>query len=119
VLALGCAAPPQEYRGTLTVKSAQLMRHDPEVQVVADADKPLFFVAGSYWLFADGGWYRGATVTGPFVHERKPPWQVKTIGQPYAFTHYAHEKRERTATKEEPSSSLRSPRSNKMFSFSP
>ena len=119
VLALGCATPPQEYRGTLNVKSAQLMRHDPEVQVVADSDKPLFYVAGSYWLFDDGGWYRAASVRGPFLREPKPPWQVRTIDQPYAFTHYANEKRERTAQTEEAAPELRSPRRNKMFSFSP
>lgn len=83
-----CAASQPTFRGNVTVKSSELVVVDPDVRVVADADKPLFFAAGSYWLFHDAKWYRGASVNGPFVAERKLPWQVKKLDQPYAFVHY-------------------------------
>lgn len=98
-----CAHQP-EYRGHVSIQSSELVAVDPEVRVVADADKPLFFAVGSYWLFHDAKWYRGATADGRFVLVRKPPWQIRKLDQPYAYVHYRKDHRlERTAVKEVPS----------------
>jgi hypothetical protein len=95
---VACAAAPPEYRGNVAVRSAQLVTIDPDVKVVADSDKPMFFAANAYWMFHDAGWYRGASVRGPWVREQAPPWQVRKIDQPYAFTHYVQ--RDQTAARQ-------------------
>lgn len=114
-----CAHAQPEYRGKVTVTQAELVPVDPDVRVVADADKPLFVAVGSYWLFHDAKWYRGASAEGPFVVESKPPWQIRKMDQPYAFVHYRKDHpREQTATKtEEPSKDLQNSRTNRMFQF--
>jgi len=81
----------------VTVKSAELIKVDPDVRVVADADQPMFHIVGSYWLFHDASWWRSGSVTGPWVLEPHPPWQVTKIDQPYAFTRYRLQHGERTA----------------------
>jgi hypothetical protein len=117
VALVACAHPP-EYRGKVSVVSSELITVDPDVKVVGDVDKPMFHAAGSFWLFHDGGWYRGDSVRGPWVLERKPPWQVRKIDQPYAYTHYRREHpREQTATApaETPSKDLG--KKSRMFQF--
>jgi hypothetical protein len=116
---VACAHSP-EYRGQVSVVSSELIPLDPDVRVVADASKPMFFAAGSYWLFHDAGWYRGRTVQGPWVLEKKPPWQVRKIDQPYAYTRYRLDHpRDQTATAKEETASpdLAAPRKNRMFRF--
>lgn len=79
----------------------------------------MFFSVGSYWLFHDGSWYRGANVRGPWVQEPHPPWEIRKIDQPYAFTHYRREHpHDQTATKTETASpDLNGGRKNRMFQF--
>ena len=118
--ALVACAHPSEYRGTVSVVSSELIPLDPDVRVVADADKPMFVAAGSYWLFHDAAWYRGGSARGPWVMERRPPWQVRKIDQPYAFTHYRRDHpRDRTAAAAEtetPSKDLGT-KGSRMFRF--
>ncbi len=122
-LALSACAHPPEYRGKVNVVSAELVPVDPDVRVVADVDKPMFFAKGSYWMFHDAAWYRGATVRGPFVREKRPPWEIRKIDQPYAYVRYRKDHpREQTATQapaktETPSKDLDSTQRNRMFSF--
>ena len=88
-LVIGCVhTPPVEYRGTVNVASTELVRINPDVKVVADSEKPMFFVAGAYWLFHDGGWYTAPSVRGRWIAVQKPPVPVAQIDQPYAYTHY-------------------------------
>ncbi len=112
-----CAHHP-EYSGKVTIQSSELIPLDPEVRVVADADKPVFHVVGSFWMFHDASWYRADTVHGPWVRERKLPWQVRKIDQPYAYTRYRlNHPREQAALKlETPSQDLATDR-NRMFEF--
>jgi hypothetical protein len=116
--ALAACAHRPEYRGNVTVKSAELIKVDPDVRVVADADQPMFHIVGTYWLFHDTSWYRGASVRGPWVLEPHPPWQVRKIDQPYAFARYRLDHpTERTADRnvETPSKDLG--QQSRMFSF--
>jgi hypothetical protein len=117
VALVACAHRP-EYRGEVPVVSSELIPLDPDVRVVADAAKPMFFAAGSYWLFHDGGWYRGESVRGRWVLEPKPPWQVRKIDQPYAYTRYRHDHpRDQTATKETETPSKDLGTKSRMFEF--
>ncbi len=107
LLTLTLAACASEYRGNVSIKSSELVTVDPDVRVVADADKPLFFAAGSYWLFHDAKWYRGSDANGPFALERKPPWQIRKLAQPYAYVHYRKDHPiDQTAVKEMPAETI-------------
>ncbi|MEO8703700.1 MAG: hypothetical protein ABI867_26860, partial [Kofleriaceae bacterium] len=94
-----CAPAAQTYRGSVNVRSAELLPLDPDIKVVADSDQPMFYAVGSYWLFHDAGWYRAASARGSaWVKVEKPPWQVRKIDQPYAFTRFEYEKGDQTAS---------------------
>ena len=95
-LSLAACAHQPEYRGTVAIQSSELVPVDPDVRVVADADKPLFH---------DAKWYRGTAANGPFALERRPPWQIRKLDQPYAYVHYRKDHpRDQTAVKEVPAS---------------
>jgi hypothetical protein len=99
----GCLhATPVEYSGPVRVDSAELIAINPDVKVVADSEEPMFFAAGSYWLFHDGGWYRAPRINTTWVKVKRPPVPVVQIDQPYAFTNYRddHRPAERTASVE-------------------
>lgn len=81
-------AQPVEYSQPVRVDSAELIPINPDVKVVADSEKPMFFARDSYWLFHDGGWYRAPSIESTWVKVRNPPVPVIQIDQPYAFTHY-------------------------------
>lgn len=88
MLAAACTPARPEYSGNLRVAAPQLIAINPDVKVVADADKPMFFAAGAYWLFHDGQWYRAPALRGRYTLVLDPPGAVKRIDQPYAYTHY-------------------------------
>jgi hypothetical protein len=112
-----CAHQP-EYSGKVTIQSSELIAIDPDVRVVADSDKPMFHVVGSFWMFHDANWYRAETVHGPWVREPKPPWQVRKIDQPYAYTRYrASHPRDQAAMKQETPSQDLATKRNRMFEF--
>ena len=45
----------------------ELVMISPGVQVFADADEPLFYSDGSYWLYRDGYWLRSNDYRRGFV----------------------------------------------------
>jgi hypothetical protein len=102
LLAAGCLhSQPVAYTGTVDVASTELVEINPDVKVVADSDKPMFFAVGSYWMFHDGAWYRSNELRGQFIKDNHPPVPVVQIDQPFAFTHYRKDHPiERTATAE-------------------
>jgi hypothetical protein len=102
LLAAGCLhAQPVVYSGPVDVASAELVSINPDVKVVADSDKPMFFAVGSYWMFHDGAWYRSNAIRGEWIKDTHPPVPVVQIDQPFAFTHYRNDHPiERTATAE-------------------
>src|SRR5262249_35225555 len=64
----GCARTGEvEYAGEVRVTSPQLIQLSPGVQVVADADEPMFFSHGYYWLYRDGYWFRSTNDRRGFV----------------------------------------------------
>lgn len=105
IVGAGCAHRAPEYRGRPRVTSAQLVAVNPDVKAVADADQPLFFARGFFWLFHDGTWWRGERATSEVWVQVDPPVPVKQILNPYAFTNYRRTDTTRTAIRETPSGS--------------
>jgi hypothetical protein len=83
----GCAATSGDE---VQVASPDLVAVQPGVQVVADADAPLFFADGYYWLYRHGVWLRSETYRGGFaqVDINLVPMQVRSIRRPSAYVHY-------------------------------
>src|SRR5258706_544650 len=77
-----------EYAGEVHVASPDLVTIQPGVQVVADADQPLFYVEGNYYLYRDGYWLRSDSYRGGFARIEHVPGRLRVIDQPQAFVHY-------------------------------
>lgn len=87
----GCAPTGDvEYAGEVHVTSPELVTISPGVQVVADADEPLFYSDGMYWLYRDNGWYRSDSYRGGFarVDYSYLPQRIRVIEQPRAYVQY-------------------------------
>lgn len=98
-----------QYAGEVRVSSPELIEIRPGVQVVADADEPLFYSDGSYWLFRDGYWMRSDSYRGGFAYVKFAfvPERVRAIEQPQLYVQYRrHMGRDRQAraTQERPGS---------------
>jgi hypothetical protein len=88
---VGCAGTGDvQYGGEVQVSSPDLVAVDPGVQVVADADQPLFFSDGYYWLYSGGAWLRSDNYRGGFarVDINMVPAPVRGIRSPTAYVHY-------------------------------
>jgi len=79
-----------DYAGEVHVTSPQLVALGPGVQVVADADEPLFFVGGSYWVYRDGYWFSSKDYRRHFTHVdyTAVPVELRTIAEPERYVHY-------------------------------
>ena len=79
-----------EYAGEVRVTSPELVEIRPGVQVVADADEPLFYSSGSYWLYRDGYWFRSRDYRGGYarVEYTVVPEPIRVIEQPQVYVHY-------------------------------
>jgi hypothetical protein len=102
ILVAGCLhSRPVEYTGTVRVTSPALVSINPDVKVVADADEPLFFSRGAYWLFHDGRWYRSDRIGNSWIQIATPPVPVVQIDQPYAYTRFQRDRAAQTAVADE------------------
>jgi hypothetical protein len=85
-----CGSATVHQTATVHVSDSHLVTVNPDVQTFLDADKPVFFVAGSYWLFDDGKWWTtpagGGLTRWKLV--KKPPVPVRQIDNPFQFVHY-------------------------------
>jgi hypothetical protein len=86
----GCAAGEAEYGGEVRVSSPELVTVSPSVQVIADADEPLFYADGYYWLYRDNTWLRSDSYNRGFarIDVNIVPQGVRTIRDPQGYTHY-------------------------------
>jgi hypothetical protein len=86
----GCAGGEVESGATVRVTSPELVAVSPGVQVVADADEPLFYADGYYWLYRDGVWLRSDSYRGGFARMdvNMVPSEVREIPQPQVYAHY-------------------------------
>lgn len=88
---VGCAGTGDaQYSGQVQVASPELVPVDPDVEVVADADQPLFYSEGYYWLYIGGLWLRSDDYRGAFVRVdiNLVPAPVRGIHSPTAYVHY-------------------------------
>jgi hypothetical protein len=97
--ALGaCAGTGEvEYGGAVAVQSPDLVEVEPGVQVIADADQPIFYSDGYYWMYRDGYWARSSYYNNGFarVDVNYVPIGVRHIDNPRAYVHYRrHEGRD-------------------------
>lgn len=78
------------YAGEVRVTSPELIVLEPGVQVVADADEPLFFADGFYWLYRDGYWLRSSNYQRGFVRVELSyvPERVRGIERPQTYVQY-------------------------------
>ena len=79
-----------EYAGEVRVTSPELVSIGPGVQVVSDADEPLFYASNDYWLYRDGYWfrsndYRRGFARVDFVHV---PQELRAIERPHMYVQY-------------------------------
>lgn len=79
-----------DYAGAVSVSSPELVQLSPGVQVVADADEPLFFADGYYWLYRDDIWLRSREYNGGFarVDFVSVPQEIRVIERPQIYAHY-------------------------------
>jgi hypothetical protein len=89
VAAGACAS---ELSGDVRVTSPDLVAVSPGIQVVADADEPLFYADGFYWLYRDHIWYRSDQVRSGFarIDPYMIPGDLRAIPQPQIYAHYRH-----------------------------
>jgi hypothetical protein len=87
-LVAACGGVGPKVSAPVRVADSRLVPINPDVKTVIDADQPVFFARGSYWLFNDGKWFRAANVNGTWEHVENPPVPVQQIEQPYAYVHY-------------------------------
>jgi hypothetical protein len=94
----GCAGTGEvEYGGNVSVASPDLVEVQPGVQVIADADAPIFYSDGAYYEYRDGLWYRSGYYDRGFarIDLNYVPGRIRTIDNPRAYIHYRrHEGRD-------------------------
>jgi hypothetical protein len=85
----GCAGETQ-YVGDVHVTSPELVTIQPGVEVIADADDPLFYTDGYYWLYRDGVWLRSDSYNTGFARVTPDlvPGHLRELREPEAYAHY-------------------------------
>ncbi len=87
----GCrSTATPEYPGEVRVTSPQLVKLTPQVSVVADADEPLFFAQGNYWLYRDGYWFHAPSYRANFAlaDRNAVPPEILGIDRPELYVQY-------------------------------
>ena len=79
-----------EYAGEVHVASPELIAVSPGVQVIADADEPIFYASNDYWLYRDGYWFRSNDYRRGYarVEFSYVPQQLRAIEIPQSYVHY-------------------------------
>lgn len=101
----GCAGGEADvrYGGSVAVVSPDLVTIDNGLQVIADADQPVFYTDDAYWLYRDGGWYKSSDYRNGWAHISIEivPMRLRRIDRPEAYVHYRQSnERTRTVTRE-------------------
>lgn len=99
----GCAGTGDvEYAGEVHVTSPQLVQISPGVQVIADADEPIFYVSGDYWLYRDGYWFRSNDYRSGYarIEYRRVPQELRDVDRPQLYAHYNRNRDRMRASRE-------------------
>lgn len=72
------------------VTSPDLVAVGPGIQVIADADEPVFYSDGYYYLYRDNGWLRSDNDRSGFarIDVMAVPERLRAIPQPRVYAHY-------------------------------
>jgi len=93
-LALGLGAAgcygTTTVRGTAYTSTPDLEYIGPDVQVVADYDRPVFYSQNYYWRYDDGVWLRSPYHDRGWARVTTVPRAVLSIRTPGAYVHYHH-----------------------------
>jgi hypothetical protein len=101
----GCGGTPEpQYPGEVRVMSAKLVPIAPGVQVVADADEPLFYSQGSYWLYRDGYWFSSKSYRFGYtrVEYKAVPVSIRTIDRPELYVQFVRHQQQIAAALAQP-----------------
>ena len=77
-------------RGTYEVSTPSLEYIGPDVQVVADYDRPVFYSQNYYWQYDNGAWLRSTYHDRGYVRVNVVPQPILRIDRPYAYVRYHH-----------------------------
>lgn len=103
-LLAGCASGEVEYSGEVAVASPELVPIEPGVEVVSDANEPMFYSDGYYWLYRDGIWLRSDSYRGGFarIDVNLVPGELRQLPRPQAYAHYRVRERDRSYARRAP-----------------
>jgi hypothetical protein len=89
-LALAACSGEVQYVGEVHVTSPELIAIQPGVEVIADADEPVFYMNGYYWLYRDAGWLRSDSFKTGFVRIENDlvPDRLRDLREPESYAHY-------------------------------
>jgi hypothetical protein len=73
---------------TASVTAPDLVYINPDVQVIADYDEPIFFNSNYYWRNDGAVWYRSTNYTSGWVRVDAAPPVILRIDRPRAYIHY-------------------------------
>jgi hypothetical protein len=86
-----CAGEAEvHYSGDASAPELVALDIDPSVQVVANADEPIFFVENTYYLYRDNRWYRSRSHRSGWVKVEAVPEHIGRIERPMAYVHFRH-----------------------------
>lgn len=85
-----CAGGEAEvhYSGNATAPELVVLDSDSSVQVVANADEPIFYTENTYWLYRDNHWFRSRSHRGGWARVDTPPEHIRRIERPVAYVHF-------------------------------
>ncbi len=82
-VALACCVACVSGPVAPSTASPDLKRIARDVHVVANADAPVFFSDGCYWIYTDGLWFQSTTLDGRWEFA-PPPNALRGLEQPFA-----------------------------------
>ncbi|MGE0549980.1 MAG: hypothetical protein AB7O24_22850 [Kofleriaceae bacterium] len=85
-LGAGCSTYGS-YGVSASVMTPDLVYVQPGVQVVANADYPVYYANDYYWMYDRGYWYRSPYYTGGWEYAT-PPYVIRSIDRPTIYRRY-------------------------------
>jgi hypothetical protein len=88
VVAVDVAPPPPVDTSVYVDGNPDLVEVQPGVQVVYDADEPIFFTDGFYWRQNNGVWFSSRTYGGGWGRYDGVPMRFRGNFNVHAYSHY-------------------------------
>jgi len=78
---------------SITATTPELVFIEPGIQVVVDANEPIFYTDNYYWRYSGNVWYRSQVASGGWVRFEAPPQHLRRIERPQQYAHYRPSRR--------------------------